>query len=178
VGEVAAGAGAHRETVEVDAVVDDRGDRNVTGGGGLRAGDGDDRHAAGDCPVDVGALGIERPVIGRDHLQAWEPLGVHRAHHRVVVHNVMALHRLVRVQHVPQLPRSHTQVPTRRAGVHRRPRYWTRRVAGGEQQHLMADGGETTGQPVHHRLGAAIARRWHRQPGRGDQRDPHTGVVA
>jgi hypothetical protein len=45
---VAAGAGAGRKGVDIDAVMDHRRDRSVHGAGGLVPGDGDDRDSCAD----------------------------------------------------------------------------------------------------------------------------------
>jgi hypothetical protein len=92
-------------------------DRHVAGGGRLAVRDGDDVHPVGHVPVDVHELVVERAVVGGDDQLVALAVGVERPDDGVVVHHVAVAHRVVRVDHVPQLDDARADLRGLRARV-------------------------------------------------------------
>jgi hypothetical protein len=84
---------ADGDVVDVDAVVDDGGERHTDGGGGLVPGDGHDRHPV-HRPVDRAERGVEGAVGGHHHGEVRVAVAVQRADQRVVVDDVDAASRI------------------------------------------------------------------------------------
>ena len=130
--------------------MDDPGDGDVRGRPPLGVRDGHDGDAFGVGPVDVGQFLVERSVDGGGHRQAGVPLGIERTHHAVVVHDVAVLDRLVGVHDVADLRDDHPDPGT--FGRRKDPLAGDRagRIAGGEEEHLVAGILQAAGQLVDH----------------------------
>ena len=171
-----AGPVSDGELARLDAVVDDPGDGDLGGRPALGVGDGDDGDTIGDGPIEVGQFGVERAVDSRGHRQIGVALGVEGSHEGVIVHDVVSPDGLVGMDHMTDLGDDHADPSTFGLLEHPLSRHGAGRVAGGEEQHVMAGVLEATGQLVDDDLDAAVEERRDRRPRRGDQCDPHTPI--
>jgi hypothetical protein len=172
--QVAAGAGADREAVHVDAVVDDRRHRDLGRHVALMLGDGDDGDVLTDGAVELGELGREHTVCRRDDRRR-DVVGdrPQRAEQRVVVDHVTSRQLGVRRLHVSELVH---QQAGRAEGLRVDPVSLdgAGRIPGGEQAHLVTLGLQPAGEMVDHELGPAVVRRGHGYPRWCDQPDAET----
>ena len=171
--EVVAVARPHREVLGIEAVVDDPGDGDLGHVAALGVGDGDDRCALADAPVEVDELLVERSVHGGDDLQALEALGVERSHHGVVVDDVVVLDGVVGGHDVAQFGDGGAETDALGLGEGPRLRHRAGRVARGVQQDVVAGPGEAAGQQVDDELDATVESRRYRRPRRRDQGYAH-----
>ena len=138
-----------------------------------------DRRMPGDFGQRTAALRSERPVDRRHHRLPGYPAppGQLRPHDGVVVDDIHVGQRLIGGQDVRCLLG---------AGAHRLdrrpeeplPRYGARRLADGEQPHVVAACHQTAREITDDHLGTAAGGRRHRDPRRGNQPDPHSRAPA
>jgi hypothetical protein len=173
---VVALAGADREVIDVDSVVDDAGDGQAGIGLELDVGDGDERDPVRDAPVEVDQLDVERSVDGGHDRDVRQRGRVGRADHRVVVDEVTVAHSLVGGEDVTELGHGEADPVPLRLLQQPLGRDGAGRVARGEQQDLVAGGHQAAAQAVDGLFDPAIEVGRDGGPRGGDDANLHFGI--
>ena len=135
--------------------------------------DRDHRRSFGDGPVDGRQDVVERSVIGGHDGRTCNPLGIERAHHRVVMNDVDVRQHFVGSDHVARLFGDAPVAHSKRLGEHPLPRHRTGGVAGRDEHDIDSGCSQAPRENVEDVFGASVGRRRHGQPRRSNDADAH-----
>jgi len=143
----------------------------------LAARDGDQPHArrdAGDLFVDLTELAIERAVHRVQNWCCTELAQRSGERARVVADDIELARALVAGQNMAEFRKQLCDAFARGLRVDPGDRRTGLGVSGGEDRYLVAGVAQGFGEQRDDRFDAAVAGRWHREPDRGQQRNPQT----